>query len=337
MKTERYNRLIQLEGISHEGLEKLKQTRIAIVGCGTLGSIYSLSVVRLGVGFVRLIDRDIVEEHNLSTQLLFQEDDLDVISPKAIIAKKRLESINPYCEVEACPSDLTYKNAETLLGNVDLIFDATDNFETRFLINDFSLKYGIPWIYTGVVGYRGVTMLIQPDRSACLRCMMEEPPETGELPTCETEGVWIAAAEVIAGVGLTEAVKLTTEREVDSTLQELDLDTGKWTKIRVNKNPDCPACGNHDFSFLDGHIQNKATSLCGRDVVHIESQQDENLNLLAIAERLQSSYTVAVSDDLLKLNIPEGEIFLFRDGRAFVKGTSDPARARALYNRYISM
>lgn len=336
MSTERYARIIRLSDIGESGFKKLSRARVVLVGCGTLGGAYAVNLVRMGIGHLRLIDRDIVEEHNLSTQILFDEEDVRGVLPKAIAAQKRLESLNSDCEIEAHPSELTSDNAEKLLQGIDLILDGTDNFETRFLINDTSVKFNIPWIYTGMVGYTGLTMAVIPGRTACLRCLMESPPEAGKLPTCETVGVWAAAAQAVVAVALTEALKLLTGQKTSYGLSELDFESGTWRKLQVQRRSDCPACGRDDFAFLEGRIGSQATRLCGRDMVHLSPQRELALDLSALAEQLESSFDVAVSSDLLRLRVPEAEIYLFPDGRAFVKGTSDPGRARAIYNRYIS-
>lgn len=336
MMDQRYTRLVRLAGIGEKGLVKLKKAKVVLVGCGTLGGAYALNLARLNLGTLRLIDRDIVEEHNLSTQLLFTEEDLQGLLPKAQVARKRLAAINSKLDIEACSADLTPSTAENLLSSADLIVDATDNFETRFLINDAAIKYDISWIYTGVVGYSGTVMAILPGRSACLRCLMESAPDTSELPTCETVGVWLAAAQAVAAVGLTHALRILTGLKPDLSLSELDFESGRWTRLKVKRKPDCPACGRSDFEYLDGRIKSQATRLCGRDTVYLVPDRTMKLDLSKLANRFQDALDVAASEDLLRLKVPEAEIYLFSDGRAFVKGVSDPARARAIFNRYIT-
>jgi len=333
---ERYARLIRLSGVGEEGFEKIRKAKIALVGCGTLGCAYAQNLLRMGIGHLRLIDRDIVEEHNLTTQILFDEEDARQVYPKAIAAKKHLRAINANCEIQVHPAELNWKNAEELLSGVDLILDATDNFETRFLINDFSLKFNLPWIYTGVVGYLGLCLAVIPGSTACLRCLMDKPPEAGTLPTCETVGVWAPAAQATAAAGLTEALKLLLGKEPESILSEIDLESGRWRKVKVKRQPDCPACVSRHFDYLEGRTSSQATQVCGRNMVHLSPEREMDINLLDVAKGLPDSLEVAVSESLLRLRASEAEIYLFPDGRAFVKGVSDPNRARTIYNRYFS-
>lgn len=336
MSSDRYIRLARLEEIGEENLKKLQKSRIALIGCGTLGGNYALNLVRLGITYLRLIDRDIVEEHNLSTQALFDEEDVKHTHLKVTIAKRKLQKIASTCEIEAHPADLTYRNAERLLANVDIILDATDNFDTRFLINDTSVKLKIPWIYTGIVGYNGTVMAILPGESACLRCLMDSPPEAGTAPTCETNGVWAPVAQATVALGLTELLQIVLGKKPKFGLSQVDFLMGNWTRISVSRKKDCPVCLSHEFEYLQGHKGVSASQLCGREMVHLSSDREETLNLSEIAQRYRSSYQVTASEELLHLIVPEGEIYLFQDGRALVKGISDPARARSLYNRYIS-
>lgn len=333
---DRYARLIRLSGVGKEGLEKLSQAKIALVGCGTLGGAYALNLVRMGVGLLRLIDRDIVEEHSLSAQILFDEEDVRQVLPKAVAAQRHLAGVNSNVKIEAHASELTHRTAHQLLGGVDLILDATDNFETRFLINDAALKLGIPWIYTGTVGFTGLSMAIVPEKTACMRCLMDSPPEAGILPTCETAGVWGPAAQAIVAAALSEALRVLLGRRPEWNLGEMDFESGRWRKIKVARRSDCPACVKKDFAYLEGRIGSKATRLCGRDMVHLSPERETNVDLSALAERLSRSFKVKLSDYLLQLTVPEAEISIFPDGRSFVKGVSDPARARAIFNRYIS-
>jgi len=333
----KYSRFIRLAGVQDEGFEKVRNARIVLVGIGTLGGAYALNLVRMGTGFIRLVDRDIVEEHNLSTQLLYDMYDVQHPLPKVTAAKNRLNAINQDCEIEACPSELRQDNAEELLGGVDLIIDATDNFETRFLINDVAVKLNIPWIYTGVVGYTGVCMAIIPGVTACLRCMMERVPDTGELPTCETAGVWAAAAQTITAVGLTEALRIITDGKPEFGLSELDIQAGTWKKVHPERSGDCPVCVHHEYSYLSGKTVSQSVKLCGREMVHISPGRQQNLNLPGMADLLPADYECTCTEDLLHIKLPEAEIYLFKDGRSFVKGVSDTERAKSIFNRYISV
>ncbi len=335
MVSQRYNRIIRLPDIGEENFARLSRARIALVGCGTLGGAFGLNLARIGVEFLRLIDRDFVEEHNLSGQLFFDEEDVRQILPKAVAAQRHLEKINSACRIEARVDDLTGANAELLLADVDLILDATDNFEARFILNDAAIKQGIPWIYCGAVGYGGAALAIHPGKTACLRCLIDRPPEPTELPTCETEGVWPPAAQSIAAVALTEAARILTGRDPSGRLWELDLKTLQWKGIPVQRKKDCPACIRGEFAHLSGDPGLKAVKMCGRDMVHLHPSQTRQMDLTALARKLQATGETKVNEYLMWLRTPEAEFFLFKDGRAFVKGVADPARARALFHRYI--
>ena len=332
---QRYSRIVRLPDIGEANFERISQARVALVGCGTLGGVLGINLVRLGVGSLRLIDRDIAEDHNLSAQIFFDEEDVRQILPKAIAAQRHLEAINSACRIEARVNDLTGNSAESLLGGVDLILDGTDNFEARFIINDAALKLGIPWIYCGAVGYGGTTLAVVPGKTACLRCLMDSPPDSIEEPTCETAGVWPPAAQSAAAVALTEASRILTGRAPSGKLWELDFEALQWRGIPAPRRKDCPACVRGEFSHLRGDLGLQAVKMCGRDMVHLHPAQARPVDLIALAKRLKPFGEISMNEFLLRLRTPEAEIFLFGDGRAFVKGVSDPARARALFHRYI--
>lgn len=336
MNAVRYARLQRLPGLEPAELDRLSRSRVALVGCGTLGGIYAQNLARLGIASLRLIDRDVVEEHNLASQLLFDEEDAAQAWPKAQAAQKHLEKVNSSLRLEPCCADLSAATAADLLGGVDLIIDATDNFEARYLINDLAVKLGIPWIYTAVVGFAGLTMTVLPGRSACLRCLLDEAPPAGSLPTCETAGVWPPAAQSVAAVGLTNALRLLTGQEVSRALVELDLQAGSRREISIPRRADCPACARGQFDWLEGRAGSQAVRLCGRDMVHLSPQAPLQLDLPVLARSLEGVLQVRLTEYLLHLKSPEAEVYLFPDGRALVKGVTDPARARALYNRFVT-
>jgi adenylyltransferase/sulfurtransferase len=337
MNASRYARLQRLPGMEAGKFDRLRRSRAALVGCGTLGGIYAQNLVRCGIAFLRLIDRDVVEEPNLATQILFDQEDVRQALPKAEAARLHLQKVNADCRLEACVSDLAPTTAQALLGGVDLIIDATDNFETRFLINDAAVELNVPWIYTAVVGFTGLCLAIVPGNTACLRCLMDEPPPTGSLPTCETAGVWPPAAQSLAAVGMTQALRLLTGDSPSEGLIEVDLQQGTLRVVNVPRREDCPTCVRKDFVWLEGRRGSQAVRLCGRDMVHLSPQSPAKLDLPVLAQRLGSAFQVQLTDYLLHLTSPEAEIYLFPDGRALVKGVTDPARARALYNRFITV
>jgi len=289
----------------------------------------------MGIGFLRVIDRDIVEKHNLVTQFLFDELDAAQTRPKALAAKRHLELMNSECEIEAIATSISSKNVANYVGDVDLIVDATDNFDTRFIVNDFTVKGNIPWLYTGVVGYNGITLLINPQETACLSCLMDVPPVSGELPTCETEGVWTPVAQTIVALGLNELTAYLVHRKSTGMLHTIDFLENRQTSVLTKRKNNCSTCGKLNFQFLEGNSGYSATSLCGREIVHILPEQNKIVDMAKIAQRLSESFKVIKTEELLRIKIPEGELYLFADGRALVKGVSEPDRARALYDRYI--
>ena len=342
---EKYSRQILFAGIGEAGQEKLLQSSAVLVGCGALGTVVANLLVRAGIGRLRIIDRDFVEPSNLQRQTLFEESDARDALPKAVAAERRLRAINSDVEIEGIVADLTPKNAADLLSGFPLILDGTDNFETRFLVNDVAISLGIPWIYAAAVGSYGVTMTILPGRTACLACLVETGDETspkgsafGNEATCDTAGVLGAAAGVIASIEATEAMKLLAGKPeaLHGRLVSCDVWSGKFQSIRVARNPECRACARREFTFLDGQAQPHIT-MCGRDSVQIH-ERSRRLDLGELGRRLISASAAEVrsNDFLLRCRIPPYELTVFADGRAIVKGTQDPAVARSLYARYIS-
>jgi len=342
---EKYSRQILFAGIGEAGQEKLVQASAVLVGCGALGTVAANLLVRAGIGRLRIIDRDFVEPSNLQRQTLFEESDARDALPKAVAAERRLRAINSDVEIAGIVADLTPKNAADLLSGFPLILDGTDNFETRFLVNDAAISLGIPWIYAAAVGSSGVTMTILSGRTACLACLVETGDETlrnvsafGNDATCDTMGVLGAAAGVIASIEATEATKLLAGKPeaLHGRLVSCDVWSGKFQSIRIARNPECRACARREFTFLDGHAQPHIT-MCGRDSVQIH-ERSRHLDLGELGRRLISASAAEVrgNDFLLRCRIPPYELTVFADGRAIVKGTQDPAVARSLYARYIS-
>jgi molybdopterin/thiamine biosynthesis adenylyltransferase len=340
---ERYSRQVLFPGIGEAGQRRLLGSKVALVGCGALGTAVANLLVRAGVGHLRIIDRDFVEPSNLQRQTLFDEDDARAALPKAIAAERLLHAINSGVTVEGIVADLSSRNAEELIAGHDLILDGTDNFETRFLLNDAAVKLNMPWIYAAAVGSYGVTMTIRPGTSACLACLLEsndgaqsalQAPQAED--TCDTVGVLASTAGVIASIEAAEATKLLVGiNEVEGArLVSFDVWSGKYHSVRVAKNPECRACAHHDFRYLDGQAQPHVT-MCGRDSVQIH-ERTRNLDLAAISLRLSAvAADVRHNDFLLRFRVAPHEITVFADGRAIIKGTRDPAVARSLYARYL--
>jgi adenylyltransferase/sulfurtransferase len=321
--------------IGEAGQKRLCASSVVIAGCGAIGGAAANLLARAGVGRLRVIDRDYVEPSNLQRQLLFDEADAREALPKAVAAERKLRAINSGVTVEGRIADLIPKNAEELLGGHDLILDGTDNFETRFLLNDFAVKNGKPWIYAAAVASYGVSMVIRPGSSPCLACLLESG-SPGVEETCDTIGVLGAIVGLIASFEAGEAIKLLAGREdaLHGRLVACDVWSGRWQSVRVARVPDCPVCTGRKFRYLEGKAQPHLT-MCGRDSVQIH-ERGRRLDLLALRERLAAAVSgVSSNEYLLRFRVPPYEITVFTDGRAIIKGTRDPSVARSLYARYI--
>ena len=338
---EKYSRQILFAAIGEAGQERILGASAVLVGCGALGTAVANLLVRAGLGRLRIIDRDFVEPSNLQRQTLFDEADAREALPKAVAAQRRLRAINSGAQVEGIVGDLTPKNAAELLEGFPLILDGTDNFETRLLLNDASISFGVPWIYAAVVGSYGVTMTIRPAETACLACLLEGEEKSaaiGAEATCDTAGVLQAAVGVIASVEAAEAMKLLAEKReaLNGRLVACDVWSGKFQSIRVARNPSCRACARREFKFLEGEAQPHIT-MCGRDSVQIH-ERSRRLDLAQLGQRLAASAAeVRHNDFLLRFRVPPYEMTIFADGRAIIKGTKDAAVARSLYARYVGV
>jgi len=340
---ERYSRQILFGEIGEAGQRRLLESSAVMVGCGALGTALANLLVRAGVGKLRIVDRDFVEPSNLQRQTLFEESDARESLPKAVAAERRLRAINSGVSVEGVVADLCPKNAEDLLGGFALILDGTDNFETRFLLNDAAIRLNVPWIYAAVVASYGVTLTVRPGQTACLACALESESAngsqtTGTEDTCDTVGVLGAAAGVIASIEAAEAMKLLVgkSQEAGGRLVSFDVWTGKFQSVRVARNPECRACVRHDFRYLQGEAQPHLT-MCGRDSVQIHERRRQ-LDLAALGKRIAPTVAeVRENGFLLRFRVPPYEMTIFADGRAIIKGTQDTSVARSLYARYIGV
>ena len=334
---EKYSRQILFEGIGLNGQERLLGSSAVAAGCGAIGAATANLLVRAGVGRIRIVDRDFVEASNLQRQTLFDESDARETLPKAVAAERKLRAINSSVHVEGVVADINPGNVEELLNNFDLILDGTDNFETRFLINDFAVKSGKPWIYAAAVASYGLTMTILPGKTACLACLLEGAEAvTGMEDTCDTIGVVGPIVNLIASLQVAEAMKLLSgnHEALHGRLISSDVWSGHFQSVHVECSPDCRCCGRHDFSYLEGQAQPHIT-ICGRDSVQIH-EHNRALDLGALRQRLSHTVnSVRQNDFLLRFRVAPYEITVFSDGRAIVKGTTDPAVARSLYARYI--
>jgi len=332
---DRYSRQVLFSAIGAEGQRRLGESRVAIVGCGATGSSVVSLLARAGVGHLRIIDRDYVEPSNLQRQLLFDQADAADSLPKAIAAARKITSFNPEIAVESRVSDLAPGNVEELLEGAQLVLDGTDNFETRYLINDFAVSKNIPWIYAAAVASYGVTMNVLPGETACLACIFPDSPR-GTFETCDTAGILNSAAASIAAVEATEALKLLVgdRASLRRTLLSFDLWRNDHAEITAGKpRADCRACGQRDFIHLKGEGRPHIT-LCGRNSVQIHERQ-RPVDFAEMQARLAPHGVVRCNDFVLKFWKDPYEMTLFPDGRAIIKGTTDTAIARSLYARFV--
>ncbi len=342
---DRYHRQILFSGINVAGQRRICQGRVLICGAGALGSVAADLLVRAGVGLVRLADRDYVEWHNLQRQVLYDEQDVQQGLPKAIAAQRKLQRINSQVEVDARVVDVNHRNIRSLAADVDMIVDGTDNFETRFLLNDFALHSGTPWVYGGCIGAEGQTMTILPGETPCLRCLMSDTPPPGTTPTCDTAGILGPIVNVIASMEACETLKiLSGNREaVSRTLNVIDLWDNRLRQIGLQalyQAPDgqtgpCPACHGREFPWLEGQRGQSTVVLCGRNAVQLSPPQERELNLKTLADKLRGVGVVTLNPYLLRFEADGYRVTVFPDGRAIVTGTEDETEARSVYARYI--
>ena len=338
MNPDRYSRQRILPEIGDAGQDRLAGSHAVVVGCGALGSFQAQLLARAGVGRLTVIDRDFVERGNLQRQILFTDADAETAIPKATAAERALAAINPDIEVRGIVDDLRAGTAEDLLAGADVLCDGTDNFETRYLINDWAVRESVAWVYGGVIGTGGLVMPIVPGETACLACVFETPPETGSLPTCETAGVLGAAVAVVAGVQTTETMKLLVgarDRLLDGLLR-YDAWEAAFTQVRTGgPRAGCPACGQRDFAWLEGRLGSRAARLCGRNAIQILPRGEARPSLAAVAARIGGEWEVVVGDHMLRARRNGVTVNLFHDGRAIVDGTTDEAEARSILARVV--
>ena len=336
----RYTRQSILGEIGEQGQQRLQASTAAVVGCGALGTHIASSLVRAGVGHVRIIDRDFVELSNLQRQVLFDEEDVALGLPKAVAAANKLQQVNSDIQIEPVVTDVNPDNVEQLVADADVVLDGTDNFEIRLLLNDICCKLDLPWVYGGVIGTYGMTMAIRPHQTPCFRCFLGDLPPPGSTPTCDTIGVLGTAAAVIAALEVTEALKLLIGKPeaLHGKLLCFDVWAGTLDRFAVAKPEEpCPACDLGQYEYLDAQHGSWATSLCGRDAVQINVRRESQVSFPSLADRLRPMGQVAYNDYMLRFRVDDFEFNLFPDGRAIIKGCSDPAVARTLYARYVGL
>ncbi len=335
---ERYSRQILFSGIGIEGQRRLRDARILIIGCGALGSAQAESLARAGAGQLRIADRDFVETSNLQRQTMFTEDDAAERLPKAIACANHIGKINSEITVEPEVSDVNHSNIERLIEGCDVVLDGTDNFATRYLINDACVKHNVNWVYGAAVGSYGVTMTIRPQVTPCLRCVFEEAPPPASAPTCDTAGVIMPIINFVAAVQVTEALKLLTHDlgSLHQSLMQFDVWRNEWRRIGLrDPSPDCLTCAQRRFETLTAESDEFAAVLCGRNAVQISPSVAGHVDLASLSDRLKLSGEVKANEYLLRFSTGNYELTVFADARSIIRGTSDVATARSLYSKYV--
>lgn len=339
----RYDRQRILPQVGDTGQRRLAGARVLIIGCGALGSTIGEQLVRGGVGYVRLVDRDLVEWTNLQRQVLFDEADARAMTPKAVAAANRLRQINSTITLDPVILDIDSANIASLLdtpqGRVDLILDGTDNAAIRYLVNDLATREHLPWVYGAVLGMEGRIMPVLPGE-ACLRCLFSSPPAAGELPTCETAGVLGAAVSIVASMQVALAYQILLGAEIPRMMQVIDVWQGRYRSISIAdaKRADCPCCVHRQFDFLNAPPASGTATLCGRDAVQVRAPRGTQLDLAQLADRLKATIDIEQQRFFIRIRLGEGEMLtVFPDGRVIVSGTRDPARARTLVARWVGV
>jgi len=333
---ERYSRQILFPPIGPRGQEKLAKSKVLIVGLGALGSTLANNLARAGIGSLRLVDRDFVEESNLQRQILFDEQDAALALPKAVAAANKLRQINSQIHCEAVVEDVNFTNIEKLMAGMDLVLDGTDNLEIRYLINEACVKLNTPWVYGACVGSTGMTMTVIPRETPCLECVF--PSSTvhpGE--TCDTAGIINPVPNVIASLQTAEALKLLVGARdaVNRELIILDLWENSYITSSPARNPACSVCVQGSFRYLAGEVGLRTTNLCGRNAVQVVPDRPAAVDLAALAEKLQPLGEVSSNGFLVTFRTANHQLVVFGDGRAIVKGTDDVMVAKTLYARFV--
>src|SRR5436190_7566080 len=336
--TDRYSRQILFSGIGAEGQTRLAQSRILIIGCGALGTAQAEGLARAGVGMLRIVDRDFIEFSNLQRQTMFTESDAAERLPKVVAAANHLREINSDIVLEPEIADVNYSNVERLILDCNLVIDGTDNFATRYLINDACIKHGVNWIYGAAVGSYGVTMTIRPNVTPCLRCVFPEAPPAASAPTCDTAGVLMPIINIVAAVQVSEAFKLLTGcgEDLHQSLMQFDVWRNEWRRISVGRpDAECATCARREFTTLKDERSDFAAVLCGRQAVQVSPAHPARINLATLGARLAASGEVKLNDYLLRFRTGEFEMTIFQDARSIIRGTDDLATARSLYAKFV--
>jgi len=336
----RYARQVRYSPLGEAGQRRLLASRMLVCGCGALGSVIANTLARAGVGHLRIVDRDFLELNNLQRQVLYDEADVAAGLPKAIAAANKLRQINSGITIEPLVTDVDFTNVEELTDGIDVIVDGTDNFETRMLVNDLSLKRKIPWVYGGCLGAEGQTMTIIPGETACLRCLMSDTPPPGTTPTCDTAGILGPIINVIASMQAAEALKVASGNvsAINRQLTIIDLWDNRIRQVNLESlraSGECAACQRGEFPWLAGERASHSAILCGRNAVQLNPSDRAQASLEQLAAKLATVGRVTQNKYLVRASIGDYVLTLFADGRAIVGGTDDIATARGVYAKYV--
>lgn len=337
----RYERQFILKEIGREGQRRLDESKVAVIGIGALGSVTANLLARAGIGHLTLLDRDFLEINNLQRQVLYDEKDIAENLPKAVAAQRKLAQANSEITVTAEVTDVNSDSMESLLRGHDLVIDGTDNFETRFLINDYALKNKIPWIYGGAVSTEGMSYVVLPGEGPCLRCLFGESPSPEDTQTCDQVGILAPVAHLIASFQATEAIKILAAKKtvVERKLWKVDLWSRQFHSISVEhlKEFPCSGCREQSYPYLERKVASRAVTLCGRNAVQIYQTGPRIIDFEILSRKLEGRGAVKFNDYLLNIHLAPYEITVFKNGRAIVRGTEDAGQAKSLYARYIGV
>ncbi len=333
MASDRYDRQVLLPQIGPKGQRALSEATVAVVGVGALGCLSSELLARAGVGSLHLVDRDVVERHNLQRQVLFTEDDVD--RPKAAAAEERLRAVNADIEIRGVAKDLNFHSIAEVLEGVDLLLDGTDNMETRYLLNDFAVREGLPFLYGGAIATEGMAMTIVPGDTPCFRCLIPVMPRPGSLPTCDTAGVLGSVSTAIASFQTTEAVRLLVGEPPTRGLLVYDGWAHSLERFAVPRRDDCVTCVREEYEYLNAVVRQVVTALCGENTISLDPLAERGVSLDDLAARLEKVGNVRRGNGVLRFRTGDHEMTLFPDGRALIRGTEDEAVARSLYAKYV--
>lgn len=332
----RFDRQVRYAPLGAAGQARLREASVFVLGAGALGGVLAQNMVRSGVGRLVIVDRDHVDWTNLPRQVLFEDRHAQAGTLKAHAAQETLQRMGGPTHIEAIAAHVDAENLPELARGCDLLLDGSDNLETRYLLNDYAVRHGVPWVYAGVIGGGGLVLPIAPGRGPCLRCLFPEPPPPGSLETCDTAGVLMPAVGAIASFAAGLGLRLLTDPEgLTPRLLELDVWHGEVRALSLPAHPDCPTCARAEFPYLDTPLSERTLSLCGRNTVQVRGR-GEALDMERMYDRLQELANVQRMGPVLRAELEGHRITLFPDGRALIEGTEDTGRALALYDRYLA-